>query len=185
MPPAPSGDPIATIWKMVAAFQKDVQQLVDGRPESGTAGLIQIFRKSREQFRETIFYQAPCFKPFEEPRAFESEEPVYENMPIQGHPRPAARVLVAPVHEDPREEDLEPPGRRDPKTFVYLDEVLHTAKKSVFAPHIIFFNLSPVPSPGSFHIITHMLSRSTTLLDSRRNGLCPRRTCLIAWNANS
>jgi hypothetical protein len=183
MPPAPSGDPIATIWKMVAAFQKDVQQLVDGRPESGAAGLIQIFRKSREQFREAIFYQAPCFKPFEEPRVFESDVPIrYES-----HSRPAARVLVAPVHKEPREEDLEPPGTRDPKTVVYLDEVLHTAKQSVFGPHILsyFVNLSPVPLPGSFHTITHMLSRSTTLLDSQRNGPCPRRTCSITWNANS
>lgn len=125
MPTAPSGDPVATIWKMVAAFQKDVQQLVDGRPESGKTGLIQIFRRSREQFRETIFYQAPCFKPFEKRRE--------EKM---------ARVHDGTVHDKTRMEDLEPPGPRDSSTFVYLDEVLDTAKKLVFAPHILLYSLT-------------------------------------------
>jgi hypothetical protein len=125
LPEEPSGDPISAIWKMKAAFEKDVKQLVDGRPEQGAAGLIQTFRRLKEEFREDVFRQAPEFKPFERP-------------PVKHRPgQPEAPSLAVPKGDSDtkkdgktlQEEELEPSGEKDPSSFVYLDEVLETARQ--------------------------------------------------------
>jgi hypothetical protein len=121
LPVEPSGDPVSTIWKMKAAFEKDVKQLVEGRPEDGAAGLLQTFRHSKEQFRDTIFRQAPEFKPFARPVVKQAEK-----QPKLEHESVFASLEDVQIAQ---EEDLEPPGERDPSTFVYMDEVLKAARK--------------------------------------------------------
>jgi hypothetical protein len=123
LPAKPTGDPVSTIWKMKAAFEKDVKQLVEGRPEDGTAGLIQIFRHSREQFRDTIFRQAPEFKPFA--RATLKFRSGQLELPPSRAPSPGPASAEG---QTVREEDLEPSGEKDPSTFVYMDEVLAMAR---------------------------------------------------------
>jgi len=122
LPPQRSGDPVWAVWKMKGAFEKDVKQLVEGRPEQGAVGLFQTFRRLREQFREAIFRQAPEFKPFERPakhRAGGLEPPTMPPSPID---HSTAKESVT------EEEALEPLGARDPGRFVYMNEVLETAR---------------------------------------------------------
>jgi hypothetical protein len=111
LPHRPEGDPVAAVWRVLAGFKKDVTQLVSGRPEDGVKGLIQVFRKSKGQFREAIFRQAPDFKPYErgslQPGVYETES----SESVQGG------------------EMLEPTGIRDAKTVIHLDEVLDMAQK--------------------------------------------------------
>jgi hypothetical protein len=125
LPAKPSGDPVSTIWKMKAAFEKDVKQLVEGRPEDGTAGLIQIFRHSREQFRDTIFRQAPEFKPFPRP-SFKFGGSQLGSAQSQQAPNPGH--VSTEDAQIAQEEDLEPSGVKNPSTFVYMDEVLEVAR---------------------------------------------------------
>jgi len=111
LPPKPSGDPVSAIWKMKTAFENDVKQLVEGCPEQGAAGLVQTFRRLKQQFRDAIFRQAPKFKPFER---------------SAGHGTTGPELRAKPVTQ---REPLEPPGETDPSNFVYIDEVLETARK--------------------------------------------------------
>jgi len=123
LPPQPSGDPVLAVWKMKSAFEKDVKQLVEGRPEQGAVGLLQTFRRLREQFREAIFRQAPEFKPFERPAGlgFSGSVPLARpSDPNIGYSTAEGMVT--------EEEALEPPGEKDPSDFVYMDEVLETAR---------------------------------------------------------
>lgn len=103
--------------------------MVAGRPEDGSKGLIQIFRKSRAQFREAIFNQAPDFRPYQ--RWQDALEPPQSPRVMPMH--------MGPIISDPEQrnlarekEELEPTGHRSSKTLVYLDEVLSTAQKYVY-----------------------------------------------------
>jgi hypothetical protein len=125
LPTKLTGDPTMTVINMMATFKKDVELLVKGRPEAGKAGLIQNIRRSKETFREAIFRQAPEFKAFEKPATLTEEST---------EPSPEQLVDVLPVAGtslEVAEEELEPKGRKDPKTFVYMDEVLDKAQELV------------------------------------------------------
>lgn len=110
-----------TIVDMITTFKKDVEQLVKGRPEAGEEGLIQNLRRSKEQFREAIFRQAPEFKPFRKPKESGDTSPT-EDASTQSTEN-IGEVLDL---------DLEPQGPKNPDTFVYMDEVASRAQKSVF-----------------------------------------------------
>lgn len=64
LPAKPEGDPVGIVWKLLAAFQKEVTLLLVGRPEDGSSGLLQSFRKGRKAFKEAIEHQAPKFLPY-------------------------------------------------------------------------------------------------------------------------
>ncbi|KIM31730.1 hypothetical protein M408DRAFT_237585 [Serendipita vermifera MAFF 305830] len=119
LPAKPSGDPVSIIWKMKAAFEKDVKQLVEGIPEAGIAGLIQTFHREKNQFREAIFRQAPDFRPYNK------ANPHPQNKGIFG------ASTAANVTQTIDEDALEPSGPRAPNTAVYLDEVLTTAQNAI------------------------------------------------------
>jgi hypothetical protein len=128
-------DPLMTILKLTNAFKKDVELLVKGRPEAGKPGLVQTFRRSKEQFGKAIFRQAPEFKPYDRPLQSplgirtqisnwndEMDEPGFSLSPTG--------TLTPPDVTDElfeAEEDLEL-SEEDPRTFVYLNEVLEVAK---------------------------------------------------------
>ena len=118
---------------MKAAFERDVKQLVEGKPEDGTAGLIQIFRHSKEQFRDTIFRQAPEFKPFARSSSkFGAGQlaSLRVRAPSPGPVSPERAPSPGPVFplQITQDEDLEPSGEKNPSTFVYMDEVLEVAR---------------------------------------------------------
>lgn len=115
-PTKPTGDPVVTIYNMIATFKKDVEVLVKGRANAGKEGLIQNVRRSKEEFREEIFRQAPEFKPFERPAKSRKDELDLSS-------------LVEDVAAGVKEEDLEPRGKRNPDRFVYLDDVLERARE--------------------------------------------------------
>lgn len=116
LPPKVEGDPIPAVYNLVDMFKREVSQLVEGRPDDGECGLIQKFREFADQFGEIIFSQAPCFRPYNAPSPSSDapSEDTGELGPING-----------------QEDGLEPSGRRDPATFVYIDEALQMAKKFV------------------------------------------------------
>lgn len=123
MPLKSQGDPVAAILKLVMGFKTDVAQLVSGRPDDGAKGLIQIFRRTKAQFRETVFNQAPDFKPYErwQEKQFAREMEIYDG--------PTESVSPPKVSNSQEEEKLEPTGPRNSKTVVYLGEVLSMAQK--------------------------------------------------------
>jgi hypothetical protein len=125
LPTKLTGDPTMTVINMITTFRKDVELLVKGRPEAGKAGLIQNIRRSKETFRETIFRQAPEFKAFEKP-ATQTEEPTEPSLEQLTN-----ELRAAGTPREVAEEELEPKGRRNPKNFVYMDEVLDRAQESV------------------------------------------------------
>lgn len=102
---------------MKAAFEKDVKQLVEGIPEAGTAGLIQIFHKAKGEFRDAIFRQAPDFKPFDQSTSLSSAHHITSSTFGEGY-----------IGD---EEALEPFGSKAPNTSIYLNEVLDMAQKLV------------------------------------------------------
>jgi len=63
LPSPPSSEPVSEILKLIGAFTRSVQRLVDGVPEK--TGLLQTLRGPRDQFKETIRHTAPYFLPFE------------------------------------------------------------------------------------------------------------------------
>jgi len=109
---------------MKTAFEKDVKQLVEGRPEQGATGLLQTFRHLREQFRDAIFRQAPEFKPFEKPVTYQSGGPESRPQPTSDDGHSGAKD-----HGVTQEEALEPSGQKDPSNFIYMDEVLEAARR--------------------------------------------------------
>ncbi|CAG8765671.1 11099_t:CDS:1, partial [Acaulospora colombiana] len=116
LPEELQGDPVTVVLNLTANFQKDVAILVQGRPEDGESGLLQKFRQHKGAFREAIFQQAPQFKPFRRPSDITEDEPLE---PIDTETEPM---------ENGGTEDLEPSGRRDSSSFVYIDEVLKIAE---------------------------------------------------------
>ena len=102
------GDPIGEVWRLLADFKRDVNDLVTGRPDDGKDGLLQKIRRARQDFREAIFQGAPRFKPYAKP--------------ISGPESPRTRQETA--------EGLEPEINAD-GTVVYIDEVIKRAEGSV------------------------------------------------------
>jgi hypothetical protein len=129
-------DPVRTIFKMTNAFKKDVEQLVKGRPDDGKPGLVQTFRRSKEEFGKAIFRQAPDFKPFDRPLdapvGFRTPRINWDNeldgpgTSLYGTGMSAPLDITGETFEE--EEEEEPIDGEDPRTFVYLDEVLEVAK---------------------------------------------------------
>lgn len=60
-------DPVGEVWRLLSGFKHDVQELVAGRPDDGSQGLIQKVRGARQEFREAIFKGAPRFRPWTKP----------------------------------------------------------------------------------------------------------------------
>ena len=55
------------VWRLLSGFKHDVEELVAGRPDDGSQGLIQMIRGARQEFREAIFKGAPRFRPWTKP----------------------------------------------------------------------------------------------------------------------
>ena len=102
------GDPIGEVWRLLANFKQDVNQLVTGQADDGKDGLIQRVRQARQDFREAIFQGAPRFKPY--------------TKPISGAESHRTRQDTA--------EGLEPQVNAS-GTVVYIDEVIKRAETSV------------------------------------------------------
>ncbi|KIM31731.1 hypothetical protein M408DRAFT_20955 [Serendipita vermifera MAFF 305830] len=117
IPVKPSGDPVSIIWKVKAAFERDVRQVIEGIPEAGITGMIQTFHREKGQFREAIFRQAPDFRPYNKANPHPQDKGT------------AGASIAAKVTQTMDEDALEPSGPRAANTVVYLDEVLTTAQK--------------------------------------------------------
>jgi hypothetical protein len=117
LPKELEGDPVTVVLNLTANFQKDVATLVQGRPEDGESGLLQKFRRHKNTFREGIFQQAPQFRPFKRPSDTAEDESLDPN------------ELGSEGTESGDTEKLEPSGRKDPSSFVYIDEVLKMAER--------------------------------------------------------
>jgi hypothetical protein len=63
LPSPPSSEPVSEILKLIGAFTRSIQRLVDGVPEK--TGLLQTLRGPRDKFKETIRHTAPYFLPLE------------------------------------------------------------------------------------------------------------------------
>lgn len=122
LPPKLEGEPISIVFNLVDQFKTDVSNLIMGRAEDGYSGLVQTFRRHSEQFNDSIFRQAPCFRPFPTPASSQDVENDSGEYP--------------PTVKD--EEKLEPTGKRNPATFIYFDKVLEMARKYV---HVLHFKL--------------------------------------------
>jgi hypothetical protein len=105
------GDPVGEVWRLLAEFKRDVNDLITGRPDDGKNGLIQGIRHARQVFREAIFQGAPRFKPYPKPSS--------------GPESPRTRQDTA--------EGLEPEINAS-GTIVYIDEVIERAEVSVSCP---------------------------------------------------
>ena len=73
LPSPPSSEPVSEIWKLIGAFTRSIQRLVDGVPEK--TALLQTLRGPRDKFKETIRHTAPYFLPFESNRRFVFQTP--------------------------------------------------------------------------------------------------------------
>ena len=113
------GDPVGEIWRLLASFKRDVNNLVTGRPEDGSPGLMQRIRQSRQGFRDAIFQGAPRFKPYSRPRS--------------GPESPRARQDSSGGLE---------PEMNASGTVVYINEVIERAETSVdcssISPKILY-----------------------------------------------
>ena len=115
LPTKPIGDPVAMIWSLVDDFKRDVDKLVKGNPQAGQTGLVQTFRKSKEEFRGAIQKQAPVFRLL--------NKPTQENSPYHRSPQsPVARSSDGIFLE-------ETPDTTEKCTTIYMDEVLGFAKE--------------------------------------------------------
>ncbi|KAG8846837.1 hypothetical protein FRB91_000412 [Serendipita sp. 411] len=110
LPKKLEGDPVGILWNLLGVFQRDVAQLVAGRPEDGAQGLLQLFHRYRLQFREAIFNQAPQFRPY-----------VKKDHPLSDYKH---KSMVSDG------EQLEP-TTQDPSTLVFLDEVMDVAANAI------------------------------------------------------
>ena len=110
-----TGDPVGEIWRHLADFTRDVNDLVTGRPDDGKTGLIQRTRQYRQRFRESIFQGAPQFKPY--------------SRHVKPDTTPASRP-VSPQTLQGTAEGLEPEISAS-GTVVYIDEVIRRAETSV------------------------------------------------------
>jgi hypothetical protein len=62
LPRPPSADPMSETVRLVAAFTRDLAQLVEGTPEGD--GLLQKIRPHQYAFRKAIRATAPDFRPY-------------------------------------------------------------------------------------------------------------------------
>ncbi|KAG8829739.1 hypothetical protein FRC17_006131, partial [Serendipita sp. 399] len=127
LPTKVEGDPVTEVWKIIEEFKSDVNTLVSGRAQDGEKGLIQIFRASREEFRESIFRQAPNFKPYNRPS--QPKESVISQ--VMRGASSGTQEGEADGEEVGKElEKLEPVGARNTSTMIYIDEVMKIAKSA-------------------------------------------------------
>jgi hypothetical protein len=120
LPVKSTEDPLKVILRLMAAFKKDVEQLVKGRPDAGKMGLVQTFRSSKQRFSVAISRQAPEFKPYNRPPA---KSPNFQT-PSMG----SNALSLPPTGTSDSLDIVEGEDFEDPSTFVYLDEVLDVAK---------------------------------------------------------
>lgn len=92
-------DPVGEVWKLLSGFKHDVQDLVAGRPDDGSQGLIQMVRGARQEFRQAIFKGAPRFRPWTKPDT-EVELPTTPQDTLEGlEPQVNARDTVVYANE--------------------------------------------------------------------------------------
>jgi hypothetical protein len=129
-------DPVGEVWRLLSGFKHDVQDLVAGRPDDGSQGLIQMVRGARQEFRVAIFKGAPRFRPWTKPDT-DVESPSTPQDTFDG---------------------LEPQVSAS-DTVVYANEVMDRAKTYVtVALRIILVNVILLAQlPGSCLTIIHML----------------------------
>ncbi|KAG8755211.1 hypothetical protein FRC14_004253 [Serendipita sp. 396] len=127
LPSKVEGDPVTEVWKMIEEFKSDVQALVLGRAQDGEKGLIQNFRASREEFRESIFQQAPDFKPYDCPAGLYGSRSLDVDQSISSTTDDTDSSGEGATGELER---LEPSGTRNPKTLIYIDEVMDMARNA-------------------------------------------------------
>jgi hypothetical protein len=72
LPSPPSSEPVGEMLRLIGAFVRSVERLVDGTPDED--GLIQALRGTRIEFKRAIRQTAPDFRPIERPRGCESPE---------------------------------------------------------------------------------------------------------------
>ena len=70
LPNPPSSEPVGEMLRLIGAFVRSVERLVDGAPDED--GLMQALRGPRIEFRKAIRHTAPDFRPLERPNKFES-----------------------------------------------------------------------------------------------------------------
>ena len=128
LPKKPVGDPVLTVMNMVESFKRDVELLVKGRPEAGRDGLIQTLRRSKENFREAIFAQAPDFRPFSKPTNL-------IEIPLDTAETAPQKELPGQATEEP----LEPVRTKASVPPLYVDEVLNIAHEYVSHAHRMVF----------------------------------------------
>jgi hypothetical protein len=98
-------DPVGEVWRLLSGFKRDVEDMVAGRPDDGSRGLVQMVRSARQEFREAIFKGAPRFRPWTKPGTG-VESPTTPQDTVNG---------------------LEPQVNAD-DTVVYADEVMEKAR---------------------------------------------------------
>lgn len=99
------GDPVAQVYELLTAFQRDVDELVAGRPNDLQHGLMQNIRELKQVFRDEIFRGAPRFVPY---------------------PKSVGTVSHSEVQDTSN--GLEPSYNAE-GTVVYLDEVVERAQR--------------------------------------------------------
>ncbi|KAI0302311.1 P-loop containing nucleoside triphosphate hydrolase protein [Multifurca ochricompacta] len=70
LPNPPSSEPVGEMLRLIGAFVRSVERLVDGAPDED--GLIQALRGPRVAFKRAIRQTAPDFRPVERPRKINS-----------------------------------------------------------------------------------------------------------------
>lgn len=73
LPNPPSSEPVSEIMKLINAFVRSVEQLVEGVPDE--KGLLQTLRRPRDEFKKAIRHTAPYFLPLESFLALRLEAP--------------------------------------------------------------------------------------------------------------
>ncbi|KAG8813825.1 hypothetical protein FRC17_001407, partial [Serendipita sp. 399] len=110
LPRKMQGDPVGILWKLVGDFQKDVTQLVVGQADDGSQGLMQLFRRYRIQFHDTIFGQTPHFVP---------------------HPTPKDSLLYSYYKDNEAGRDILKRFKQGSATFIFLDQVKEDALNAI------------------------------------------------------
>ncbi|KAI0250034.1 P-loop containing nucleoside triphosphate hydrolase protein [Lactifluus subvellereus] len=70
LPNPPSSEPVGEMLRLIGAFVRSVENLIDGAPDED--GLLQALRGPRVDFRKAIRQTAPDFRPLERPSKSES-----------------------------------------------------------------------------------------------------------------
>ena len=100
--------------QLLEDFKKDVSDLIEGKADAGLNGLVQMFRRAKEDFRQDIFDQAPIFKPFGRSKT----------------PTRAVHDQADTVSANGGDmELLEPTRRQEPSKVFYLEDVKKMASE--------------------------------------------------------